>query len=228
VDGDGYWIAVSGVQGEAGLLHYESAAGQWETPVNMDEYATGSEDLRLFSTGSSVWAISSMTVPTSLYRLAKTGIEEFSGHDFDVISCASGLAVSPDHNLIAVSCDNELVEFSADSAGITVKRNIAKLPPPTEMDDPWEDQQLATMGKQVLIARNLLDRNTDKPMMMELFLTSTIGKTRKLLQLREHAADRIAVSGDKGLILLRDTGGNLLLITVQLDLVPPHSATGSP
>jgi hypothetical protein len=127
--GSELWVVTGGSQGEAGLFSCDSqrlSQCHWHRPAYTTD-ASGTlssvRDLSL-AAGPPVWAITSGTTPSSLYRLADDRVIEFGGHEFESVSCAWGLAVTPSGNPLLVSCDQELTGLESTDSRIKVMLSV--------------------------------------------------------------------------------------------------------
>ena len=96
----------------------------------------GSEDWKLASGNNQVWAVATATTPSSIYSLTRSEIKEFSGHDNEAISCSTDITINTSGKLLAINCDDELIEISNHN-GIKLERSFGKISPSTLKKDTW-------------------------------------------------------------------------------------------
>jgi hypothetical protein len=123
------WVVTGGSRGEAGLFACDRdplSECRWGRPAYTTEASATLSNVRDLSLagGSPVWAITSGTTPSSLYRLGDDGVVEFDGHDYRSVSCAWGLAVSPRGNPLLVSCDQELTALQWTGNNLKVVHSV--------------------------------------------------------------------------------------------------------
>ncbi|PZN98320.1 MAG: hypothetical protein DCF30_14370 [Hyphomicrobiales bacterium] len=98
--GDRLWIVTRGGASGAGLLHMSTALTDPQVPDFFDDIAYNTKGMMLSTNGRDVWATETNATPASLRKLSPDKLATYSGHEFDIASCATGILVEAESLLI--------------------------------------------------------------------------------------------------------------------------------
>ena len=85
------WIVTRGAAAAAGLIHFSETLSDPIVPAWFEQIAYNLDSLHLSSDGNVVWGAVTNVTPASLYRLSRDKLRVFSGHDWDIASCATDI-----------------------------------------------------------------------------------------------------------------------------------------
>ncbi|HEY7611817.1 MAG TPA: toll/interleukin-1 receptor domain-containing protein [Gemmatimonadales bacterium] len=156
------WVITGGSDGDPAVRVLDLATGKWAPlPYDDDIFAFDPRGMRLRAGPDGVWAVTTATTPSSLYRLTRTGVQETRGHDVTAISCAGDLAPGTDGTMRLLSCEGGLLTGRPSRDGFaTVADQGLRLFPFTKGD--WRSEWLAGAGDTVAIAITVLRNDPER------------------------------------------------------------------
>lgn len=121
-------VITRGGASTSALLFLAPDLGEVSLPHYFADIEFDLRDMRLSAavTGSGFWGTQMKTSPTSLYYLHPDHVQTFSGHDYDVVACASDVAVVHD-GLLVPDCDGDVVKLDVSDNGLSINGRVGSL-----------------------------------------------------------------------------------------------------
>ena len=110
-------------------------------------------DMRLSADAASrgFWGTQTNTTPASLYSLHPDTVHVFSGHDYDVVACASDVLAVHD-GLLIPDCDGNLVKLDVTNNRLSIKNRLGRLRDFPASVGTWSTVSLAASDELLVAA----------------------------------------------------------------------------
>ncbi len=162
--------------------------GEYHVPSYFDhDIAFSARGWQLESIGQNIFAAETNTTPASLHRLTMTSYKEFRGHDYDLISSATGIWQSSDNTLVFISPENEIIGVDVSDNTIlplTIYGNIANIDQAN-----WITPVAKVNGNKQYIAINETTYPSQKMLWSTLFLFENQNKFQLKVFYDSHISD---------------------------------------
>jgi hypothetical protein len=88
-------------------MHVSTDLTDPQVPPYYDTIASYMDSMVLASNGTDVWGSVTNVTPASLYRFTPGELKTYDGHDYDIVSCASGILVRAS-DLLVPDCNGRV------------------------------------------------------------------------------------------------------------------------
>jgi hypothetical protein len=215
------WLLTGGGTGGAVLAFFDLIqAGQPDVLLTVPSYqADVASDLRgmhLVEAHDRVWGAVSDTTPASIYRFDKDAYQAYTGHDFDIVQCASDLAAGRGERVVIVACDGAAVALDVGGASIEAVSQLGAMFDLKTGPQHWDTERLASNVAFIVGASNLWDRTgLDEPSTTIVALTAG-GQPETLLEFEDATTDSLAIAGEVAMVVLESAQGRREAIALKL------------
>ena len=150
--GDEVWVVASD-SNNAVIYILDTVSGQYSVPPMFDEdVAFSGRDWQLANVGNAVFAIATQSVPSSLYRLEHGKYTEYGGHEFDIVSAATGVWSNGTEFLGLLTPENDVVGVTVNPTSIVPSTRYGTL---SSIDlSNWIEPIAAIDGEKQFLAIN--------------------------------------------------------------------------
>lgn len=235
-------FSTGGGEGESGLFVQEkeqksisvdlggigasaSSGGALQEPPYIEDIRFDLEGSALVPADDALWMVARGTVPSSLSRLVPDRWTDFSGHDYDVVSCADDLLEWIADSLLINDCDRNLVEIAVETyAGDDnrlVRRGVfAQLPAEPSGVDAYSTVMLVRAGEGVVAVTTMTERDmagdSGLPDKVQVDYIDGDGKAQTLFRLDGAIAVSVAATPDLAAVVLANAGGRSDVLFIAL------------
>ena len=132
------------------------------------------------------------------------------GHDNETISCSTDLAINTSDHVLALTCENELLELTVNG-GIKLERSLGKLLPSIYKGGTWiwSTHYIAEKDGQVLVGRSYHKPQTDEALGVDIQLLQSGKDFTRVISLEGHTILAMATQIDHVLLSLEKGGQQL-------------------
>lgn len=213
------WAVTGERDGDPALLRFKLPERHWTVatwaaqPRGFDQDARG---LLLRPVRNELWAVTAQTTPSYLYRIAApTRVDEFSGHDLQMVSCAHDIAESAGGNLLFLSCSNELQEVRAEEQRLIL---VKARPTLASQSGPgnWTDEIIVRDGNAVFVALNT-NQPPSRPAHARIAQVDDRGVTT-LFDLADAVVISMAVTRRLVVAVLKQADGSVSVVMIERNL----------
>jgi hypothetical protein len=208
------WAVTGERDGDAAVLRFRQEERRWEVPtwaLRTDGLVGGdARGLVLRLINGDLWAVSANSSPASLYHFVDfTRIDEFSGHELQMVSCAHDVAESAAGNLLVLSCSNELQELSVEGKTLTLVASRPTLPSESG-PGKWTDELIMRDSATVVIALNTeIGQPNNRPAHARVAEVDSLGKVTQLLDVPDAVVRSMAVTPRLVAVVLQRANGSM-------------------
>lgn len=116
-DGSSIWFKTDERLGEPTLGFFEPGSGQSELAPYWQDLAFDLGGLELKSGTGRIWSGSRNSTPTTVYALERAEYSEFSGHDYEALSCVSDVYEIAENTVLFPNCEGVIQSFVLGAQG---------------------------------------------------------------------------------------------------------------
>ena len=174
-------------------------------------------DMHLVAAHDQIWGAVSNTSPASIYRFDQNVYHAYTGHDFDIVQCASDVTGGSGERLVIVDCDGAAVAIDAGDEGIESVHQLGHLFDLKTGPHYWDTEHVASDGAVIVGASNLSDRTgmEERPGTTIVRLTAG-GEREALLELEDATTKSLVLAGQVAIVVLESAGGRREAIALKL------------
>lgn len=215
----GVWIITSGGAAGNGLAVFDPELTKMDVPEFYEDISSDLAGMRLKNGVDSVWSGQNDTVPSSIKRINTSALKTYSGHDFEIASCASDVLFRADY-LLVPDCNGHIHEVKFEEASLDLVRRIDHLNGYDTNSEAWNNVQLQfASGKKVLGAVTVqVDRMAGDDSEKELSISSigwTVGASTRL-RLTNAALLDFAAGENSIAAIIRSPTGKIQVVTPRI------------
>lgn len=205
---NGVWILTLSGAGVAGLARLPNPNSEWQVPAYFDDIDFDLDGMVLRGGPHFAWAVPTNTVPSSLYLIKPLAFLQFTGHDHEVVSCATDVAPI-EENVLLRTCEGELVELAGDKDTLRIVDSKGKGPVREGGEGTWSEELIARNGSITVVALNrvTVDKNYP-PIRTQIVLFDPPARPRTLLELDEAKTISLATSDRSVFAILSNAEGH--------------------
>ncbi len=202
------WVATKDSETTEPAIYYrKSGDTEWTLPEYVDGFDVRPYQLRLYAFQDRVLGIEATLQPTTIFLFGESEVQEFEGHDHELISTSHDLAVMESGDLRLFSYDNELVQLGVADTGFTRVAGWRTSIQEMHSRDSWQDQLVARAGDQLVAAFSATITEGNKPVRLQLSSFSADGKERELLDADNLIATSLAATERAVLVVTKNANG---------------------
>lgn len=110
-DGASIWFKTDESLGEPTLGFFTPGSEQSELAPYWEDLAFDLGNMELKSGSGRIWSGSRNSTPTTVYALERTEYTEFSGHDYEALSCVSDVYEAAENTVLFPNCEGVIQSF---------------------------------------------------------------------------------------------------------------------
>lgn len=176
------FVLTRGGASEAGLFLLDGQLSAARIPSYFSKVSFELRDITLHGDSDVVWGTQTDTTPASLFRFSENTYRQFSGHDFEAVSCALGLAVDGP-TLLLPSCKGELQQIDRPDSSIMSRGVRGRLTLPSSLKDVWVTYHMVRRPDRYIVAANLITAPAGEASWSLLLQEISAGSPATLLQI---------------------------------------------
>lgn len=204
------WVLTSGGAASAGIGYFDPELKTLKKPTYYEDVSFDLNGFRLRSGANAVWSGESNSTPASVHRLTAEKHVEFSGHDFEAVSCASDV-IELNAEIIAVpNCMGMVQTLKVTDTILSLQREIGRLAGYTP-SSTWDIASLAATPDNALLggltARLSQPREVPERTSVDLALLPAARSTDRIFSMEGGRIADLAVGTTVALVLLKEVGG---------------------
>ncbi len=123
---DRVWVLTRGGAAASGLLHVSTDLKDPRVPPYFGNVAFDLRSMNLSSNGEQVWGVETATTPASLHRFSPQEMIVYSGHKFDIASCASDVLIRG-QDLLVPDCDGKVQRVVPSKSDLQIAGQVGSL-----------------------------------------------------------------------------------------------------
>ena len=216
------WLLSGGGTGGAviaylGLLGSNEPDELLTVPSYQADVGFDLRDMHLVDAHDQIWGAVSNTTPASIYRFDQSAYYAYTGHDFDIIQCASDVTAGSAQRLVVVDSDGAAVALDNGEAS---NEGVYRLGPMFDLKTGpqyWDTERLASDGAIIVGASNLWDRTDVEERAATTIVGMAVGSQPKmLLDLNGATTRSLAFAGGVVMVVLEGAQGRRDAIALAL------------
>lgn len=200
------WVVTRGGASNAGLVHFDTELTDLTVPEYYGDISFDLGDLLLVSNGVEVWGTRTNVTPASLYHFASAEVRVYSGHDYEIASCASGVLVRAG-DLLVPDCDGYIQSVVEDNGGLQVNKQIDELPSQYFNTNAWTVVQMRPSpgGGVVFLVRST--QTTDNKLTSSTIVQINSDETSRPVDVEDARIVDVAAQKDAFIAILENDHG---------------------
>ena len=218
--GDGrIWIVTRGGASAAGLIHLSDTLSNPIVPSWFEQIAYDLDSLHLSSDGNIVWGAVTNITPASLYRISRNELRVFSGHDWDIASCATDI-LAVETAIIVPDCTGTIQRVNVGKEDLTVERRIASAVGYDSSRSIWTELRLR-QDMDGNIAVFAVNQDRDQEMAFSRTVATRLNPTARsnaILEIAEARIVDLAIGGSILMVILENNQGRRETLAIASDL----------
>jgi TIR domain len=223
------WLLTGGGTGGDVIAYLNlTEAGQPDEHLTVPPYQVDAafdlRDMHLVAAHDQIWGAVSNTTPASIYRFDQNAYHAFTGHDFDIVQCASDVTGGSGERLVIVDCDGAAVAIDARDSGIESVHQLGPLFDLKTGPYYWDTERVASDGAIIVGASNLSDRTGLEERTGTTIVVTAGGDRGTLLKLEDATTTSLALAGQVAIVVLESARGRREAIALKLRRPFPSGA----
>ena len=206
---DNVWVNTEG-NGVPIIYHLNTVNGEWTVP-DFEGLGHDNQGWVLSYAWRKFFAVTSETIPSSIYELTKSNVLVFAGHDNESISCTPAIWEGTVGDITIISCDDKLIEVNV-SDRLKVVKNWGDLP--KSYAGGWSHYDITSSGNNFIVARTDYNQDPWYPLVTQVTELKASGEFKTLLELEDVELVDISASKDTVLVALKGTDNRYQAIRI--------------
>jgi len=219
-DGENIWVLTGGRAGAEVLSYFDADLTSQKVPDYYEDVSFELAGMDLVNADGFVWSGQMESSPASIYRFGVNSFTTISGHDYEIVSCATGV-LPLSTGVLFPECSGQVsIIHLQEDLSITVGKSIDYISGFGNASTDWQNVRIASTDDNKLIGAVSVETRDDQLQLVSTSVTLSTLDWVKGSSIKFKASDTrinaLAVGEKSALLIVENAAGRTQLISPKI------------